>query len=368
MGIKQIISTAIAAIPLTIGTISCDTFRYHDQTAAVQPQQDEDSLRSAILRYLVQPKFSNADLMQQMTGTAAQVQLLDADKQMLYLSIPVERYTETTLQELSIQPNFVEFGTTSSGEFQGNRLVLGRYLLEKPGHYFFRFPSRNFKIAPNREVRIRFPSATYLLSTDELQGFIGNKSVYGGPLRAITTDASGVRTIISNHGAFVARKGESSLERLVSSLVPQAASREQAAQALLDFVTAELRYNHAEAQGDVEVLKRPNEVLMTKGSDCSGKVILYASLLEQADINYRLVYLDNHITVAVQGDYARTNSLHFNLGEQTFFIAETTVPHFQIGRTRLRNSIGIGDLRCLQQPGDGSVLYDAQTGNPLPFQ
>jgi len=79
------------------------------------------------------------------------------------------------------------------------------------------------------------------------------------------------------------------------------------AQRLLDFVTEELDYDPSDAISGIEVLKRPNEVLMTKSSDCSGKVILYASLLEQTNIDYRLVYFDGHIAVAVEGEYGNRN-------------------------------------------------------------
>ena len=86
---------------------------------------------------------------------------------------------------------------------------------------------------------------------------------------------------------------------------------------------------------------------MTKGSDCSGKIILYASLLEQTNTDYRLIYMDDHIAVAVEGDYSDRNELDFNLGDKTYSIAETTANGFQIGASML--NMNIADIKYIQK-------------------
>ena len=88
------------------------------------------------------------------------------------------------------------------------------------------------------------------------------------------------------------------------------------------------------------MLKKPNEVLMTRGSDCSGKVILYSSLLEQTEVDHRLIYADGHITVAVEGNYGDWNNMNFNIGDKVYSIAETTAKGFIIGSSRLQTHIG----------------------------
>ena len=157
------------------------------------------------------------------------------------------------------------------------------------------------------------------------------------------------------------------MERLVSSLTKNESTDEGKTQKLLDFVTEELKYDYSDANSSAEVLKRPNEVLMTGGSDCSGKVILYASLLEQTDVDYRLVYINGHITVAVEGNYGNRNGLSFNIGDTTYSIAETTAKGFQTGRSRLSRNLEIEDIKYIQRPGKDSKIYDAKTGKPLPF-
>jgi len=70
-----------------------------------------------------------------------------------------------------------------------------------------------------------------------------------------------------------------------------------------------MTYNYSEAYEHAKVLKRPNEVLMTGNSDCSGLTILYASLLEQTEADYRLVYAPEHTTVAVAGNFPARNGM-----------------------------------------------------------
>lgn len=366
--LQKIIATGLVAVPLVLGMPGC---KKADETNTSQTRteqvQEGNQLRNTVLSYLSQPKFSNSNFMEHITGTKAELQMLDLRKGMVYLSIPESHFTKEVLGELAVNSDLVEFGKTANGEFSGNRIELGDYVLRKPGNYFFRFPSDNFRVDKKDTISIPYKSANYSITMQELQDFVGNKSVFGGYLNADTgTDRYGRHKVIANHGAFVASKRESSLERLVNSLVRNESTDERKAQRLLDFVTEELKYDYSDANSNAEVLKRPNEVLMTGGSDCSGKVILYASLLEQTDIDYRLVYMDRHITVAVEGNYGDRNGLSFNIGNTTYSMAETTTKGFQIGRSRLKRDI-IEDIKYIQRPAEDSKIYDAKTGKPLPF-
>ena len=368
--LQRIIATGLVAVPLVLGMPGCkkaDNEPNTNQTRTEQVQED-NQLRNTVLSYLSEPKFSNSDFMEQITGTNAELQMLDLREEMVYLSIPERQFKKEALGELAVNPNLVEFGRTANGEFSGSRIELGDYVLKKPGNYFFRFPSNNFRVDETDTVSIPYRSANYSLNMQELQDFVSNKSVFGGYLNADTgTDRYGRHQIIANHGAFVAKKGESSLERLVGPLTRNENTDEGKTQKLLDFVTEELKYDYSDANSSAEVLKRPNEVLMTGGSDCSGKVILYASLLEQTGVDYRLVYINEHITVAVEGDYGNRNGLNFNIGDTTYSIAETTARGFQIGHSRLTQNLGIEDIKYIQRPGEDSKIYDAKTGKALPF-
>ncbi|MAG48014.1 hypothetical protein CL617_05390 [archaeon] len=340
------------------------------QQVQQQPKKQPDKnkrLRQIILNYMAQPKFSNSDLMEQITGTKAELEIFDMDESMLYFSIPTEDYREEDLKKLS--PNDVEFGRTNDGEFMGGRLKLGDYIFNSPGNYFFRFPAKDFEVDPLDEINIKFRNSKYNLTMEELQRFAENSSIYGGSLRVETSRDAVSRTVntFSNHGALVARKGETSLERLVSSIVSNNSSKEQTAQELLDFVTREIKYDGTDNILNSELLKRPNEVLMTKESDCSGKAILYASLLEQTDIDYMLIYTDDHISVAVEGDFKDQNRMSFTSNKKRYSIAETTARGFKIGRSRLNRALGAEEIKYIQIPGENSKIYNARTGQPLSF-
>tara|TARA_Y100000034_G_C6891801_1_gene410395 strand:+ start:1105 stop:2223 length:1119 start_codon:yes stop_codon:yes gene_type:complete len=368
--LQEIIAVGLISLPLALGIPGCEKIKneYNTKIPKTEKIQQENKLRNTILGYLSQPRFSNSDFMEQITGTKAELRMLDLTDGMIYLSIPKIDYTKEIFEKLTLNPSLIEFGKTAGGEFSGERITLGDYVLRSPEDYFFRFPSNHFKVNELDTIRILYESSNYSVSMDELQDFMSNKSIYGGYLSIDTgVDRQGMHHTISNHGAFVAKKGEESLERLVNSIIGSERTKEGKSQRLLDFTTKELEYDHSETNLGVEVLKRPNEVLMSGGSDCSGKVILYASLLEQIDMDYRLVYFDNHIAVAVSGEYAKRNGLNFSMNDTPFSIAETTAKGFQIGNSRLNVDIGIDEIRYIQKPGENSKIYDAKTGKALPF-
>ncbi len=109
-------------------------------------------------------------------------------------------------------------------------------------------------------------------------------------------------------------------------------------------------------------MKRPNEVLLTGVSDCSGLTILYASLLEQAGFEYRRGYFTGHIAVAVKGNFPTRNKMTITYNNETFHLAETTVKGFKIGVTELLQKDLTTELRYIQKPGKGSQIIDVKTG------
>jgi hypothetical protein len=366
--LKEIIAAGLLALPLVAGMPGCKQKEEPVSIVSAEEQlvQKENELRSTVLSYLSQPKFSNSDFMAQVTGTKAELQMWDLDEKMLYLTMPEESFTQEQVAKLSSNPNTVEFGKTSDGKLTGFGVKLGDYNLSVPETYFFRFPSADFKVDQSASVNIPYKSVTYSITMQELQSFANNRNIFGGSLYVDTgTNEYGAKKVIANHGAFVAKKGEKSLERLVNSLAGKETSKEAKAQKLLDFVTSEIKYDMSDAE-DGERLKQPNEVLMTGGSDCSGKVILYASLLEQAGIDYRLIYTEGHITVAVEGNYPDLNDLGFKLGEKSYSIAETTTQGFKIGRTRVQG-LDFDSFKYIQRPGKDSKLVDAKTGFVLSY-
>lgn len=221
-------------------------------------------------------------------------------------------------------------------------------------------PIDNIRINPYSSIDMKYKGVTYKISAQELDDYMTDKSIYSGPMRIFSKDrVQRELNVFGNHGAFVAKPNEPSLTRLANSLITSsdALSRESKIQSLLNFVTGEIYYDESEAKFKGEILKRPDETLLTRRGDCSSKTILMASLLEQIGEDYRLVYYLDHITVAVrQGNFKNLNTLSFTRDGQTWVIAETTLPGFIIGETGIENKNIFRSIQYIQRPGPTSEI------------
>jgi hypothetical protein len=339
---------------------------------AVTPEQ---RTRDTVLLYIAQPRFSGRDLERQVFGDA-RLELLELREKSVYFSFPKATLASGGLDErvrrFTNDPTRVE-----RAKEDGGRLVLGDYSLAESDEKacLLRTPVDNVRVDPNLVVKVPFQRGTYTLTAGELCDFIDNRSVFGGLLNADTgAERDGRPLVMANHGAFVAKPGETSLDRFVDGLLTDIPldgdrAREKRVQRLLDFVSSEIRYDSAEASYDVETLKRPNEVLMSRSSDCSNKTILLASLLEQIGEDYLLVYMPRHITVAVkQGQFKDTNRLDFEWQGERWLVAESTAPGFRIGLDRLARQADFKDILYVQQPRRTSVITRFSTGDDLEFR
>jgi hypothetical protein len=224
-------------------------------------------------------------------------------------------------------------------------------------------PVNNLRLNPYTTLELKFSTAVYTISVKELGGFLADKSIYGGPMRIFSKDRiQREMNVFGNHGAFVAKPNEPSLMRLAGALTSNISlygqnAREQRVQNLLDFVSSDITYDQTEANFKGEVLKRPEETLMARRGDCSSKTILLASLLEQIGEEYRLVYYLDHITVAVRkGNFASANGLTFSREGETWMIAESTVPGFIIGETKVENTLIFSGIQYVQRPGKSNEV------------
>jgi hypothetical protein len=184
-----------------------------------------------------------------------------------------------------------------------------------------------------------------------------------------STSKSQPKVIFANHGIMVAKPNEPSLKRLTDDLLKDVPDdREKRVQRLLDFVSNEIEYSYTEAVAPRETLKRADEVLMTRIGDCSNKTILLASLLEQIGEDYVLLYCPRHITVAVpQGNYADENKLDFVYENKPYLIAESTLPGFQIGKTRVGQFEQLINVNYVQSPKQIDLIFDAKSYTYLNF-
>jgi len=324
-------------------------------SACKQEKQEEvyygnKRLRDVIVSYMSEPMFRNKDFVQQVTGTEADLKLFDADEMTLYFAINKKDFDSSkTLEKICYDPELVEFGFENNGD-----VYLGAYTLKGTERFLFRLPKSDFKVDSTANIKVMIENIEYMITPLELADFADDLSIYGGNRDM----ESGSNKYMANHGAFVARENEPSLLRLTKKITGGEKDKMKIAQLLLDFVTGGIKFNTDEAYGGYEIMKRPNEVLLSGNADCSGMTILYASLLEQAGIDYRLVYFTGHIAVGVGGDFRSDNGLVMKIEGKKYSLAETTVNGFAIGNTRLLKSDITSEIRYVQKPGRDSMFVE----------
>lgn len=335
--------------------------------------QNSDDISHAILMYMAQPFFSGEHMERQLTGVDVKLQQLDlrTTPPMVYWTSPyIEGEPATAAAaahaRLTHRPENIEYADSVAGRL---RFPDGTSIRHSREHgYLFRFPASDFRVEPSAKVSREFrDGVTYDITAAELVQYLRNESVRGGTLRIdLGRLTRGRPEQMYNHDAFVAKAGEPSLKRLVHSLTKDADNREASIQCLCDFVTREIKYSQTEATFDVEVLKRPNETLLSGESDCSGKTILLASLLEQ--IGERYVYLiwndptnerANHIALAVaQGEFPTRNNVStvaLRGDAVPYILIEATADSFQIGISRLTAGDTMRSLSHIQRPGSAQL-------------
>ena len=340
-------------------------------TGCAADKYGDECLRSVLVSYLAQPAFSGLELERQALGEA-HLELYTVDKRELYLSLPADVPVETELAKLLVNPAQIETAQEVNGRWH-----LGDYRLLKSREkgFFCKSALSNLRIRPEQIFEFSLETIKYRLSFRELADFSGNRSTYNGMLRADTgLSEDGNHLVFFNHGAFVAPASEPSLKRMVAELTQDISpadplAREKRVQRLVDVVAEDIAYDFVEATLSYETLKRPNETLMTRQSDCSNKAILLASLLEQLDEDYLLLYVPEHITVGVkQGGFSNRNGLVFRFEGNDWLIAESTTRGFKIGVTRLEDSERLLNVKYVQRPRVKNLIFNLKNMQPLEFR
>lgn len=340
--------------------------------APQKPKKDiysDNNLRDSIVMMLAQPRFSGDIFRQQVLGKA-RMPWFSIPKKEFYFSLPEsnEQDFESEISRFIIDKQKIEFGKEQNGDFVFPEVSLVK---NSDNGYFFKTKLDNLKFDAKSEFSFPFQRGTYILSLREMIDLSNNSQIYGGMVNADSTFKKDGKTLVfANHGIMVAKPKEPSLQRFAGQLIGEGEkNREAKIQTLLDFVTNEIEYDFSEALGGGETLKRPNETLMSRKSDCSNKTILMASLLEQIGEDYLMLYCPHHITVAVpQGEFPNENNLWFEWEGKKFMIAETTLPNFIIGKTKVKDSLKLTSIEYVQRPREKDIIFRADTLRPLEFR
>lgn len=366
----KIIAIAVIALIALVG-IGFGFYQYdkskHKMPDELRADRKNKEINDNAILMLSQPTFSGEEFRKQILGKG-RLQRYDWVNKDVYFSYPQADAKE--FEEFA-QKFFINRAKIEPGKESGGKIQLGKYslMITPESGYFFRTPFDNVKIETNQTVTFPYKTAVYDISLNELNNFVNDSVVYGGRMIAGKSEGQNPMLAFANHGIMVSKPNEPSLNRLIKQLIKdESINREEKIQKLLDFVTNEIEYSYSEALSGSETLKRADETLMTRSADCSNKTILMASLLEQIGEEYLLLYAPSHITVAVpQGNYANENKLDFKWNDKDWLIAETTLPGFQIGKTKVNEAIVLGTINYVQNPKQVDIIFDANSYDLIKF-
>lgn len=353
-----------------VGVVAFYAFRANQvRVADAKDAKFEADTRDTTINMLSHMKFSGEEFREQVLGKG-RMERYERVNEDLYFTYPPasqEEFDEFT------NKFFIDKKKLEMAKEEGGKLSLGGYSAiirdEKP--YFFRTNLKNFKVDPSQVLTFPFNAVNYTISLKETKDFLEDKQVYGGNLVADASSRSiDPMILIANHGIMVGKPNEPSLQRLVQDLLKDVGdNREKKIQRLVDFVSNEIEYSYTEALGGGETLKRPNEILMTRNGDCSNKTILLASLLEQIGEDYLMVYCPKHITIGIpQGNFPNDNKMDIEWENKTWLIAETTLPGFQVGTTKVQDFTKITPINYVQRPKEKNKIFDASSMKVLEFR
>ncbi len=362
---------AIGLIVLIIAGI-VGYFAYQSNKERVQAARDvraEENFRDTAINMLSHSRFSGDEFRAQLLGKG-RLERFERVNDDLYFTYP--RSSQEEFDEF-VNKFFVDKTKLEWAKEKDGKLEMGGYSVAVSDQtpYFFRTSVKNFKVDSTQPLNFPFKTVSYTINLREVKDFLDNTQVYGGNIAVDATQRSSDPTLwFANHGIMVGKPNEPTLQRLVKDLLKDVEdNREKKIQRLVDFVSNEIEYSYTEAFGGGETLKRPNEILMTRNGDCSNKTILLASLLEQIGEDYILLYCPHHITVGVQqGNFPNDNKMDFEWEKKNWLIAETTLPNFQVGITKVAGFDKITPINFVQRPKEKNLIFDANSMKVLEFR
>jgi len=344
-------------------------FYWYSSPVPVDPKEIVAAeIKESVVLLLAQPTFSGDEFRIQLLGRGRLEKYVWREK-VAYFTYPES--PEEEFQEF-LAKYFADVARIEFGKLENGRVVLDSYKMNPSpaATRFFKTSTDNFKLNTDQSVAFPFNGINYVASLDELRRLTNNSLLYGGRLLTqVPERGDQPHMVFANHAIMVSKPDEPTLKRLAADLLKDVGDdREARIQRLVDFVSNEIEYSYTEAVGARETLKRASETLMTRSADCSNKTILLASLLEQINEEYLLLYCPRHITVAVpQGNFVNENGLDFTWNQKPWMIAETTAPGFQIGKSRVLEPNRLTSVQYVQNPKNSDVIFDANSYELLKF-
>ncbi len=323
--------------------------------------------RESLVTLLAYPRQSGVYFEPQLLGRAKlEIIKVEGEDRQIYLYLDESDSKgdrlENAICRVAVIRSKVEVGKEQDGKF-----VFADYsFLRTPEKaMYLRVPLGNLRLDADLQLKFPYLEATYAPTPEELHFLMRNETVFGGMLEAIPDSRAYGQDILYNYGALVAKPSEGSLKRFVAELTNNLAGREQKIQRLVDLVTREIAPKPEEIP--LKVVKRPNEVLMTGEGEYPARAVLLASMLEQLQEEYLLVYSKDFLTVAVkQGQFPAENKFQIKHDGGVWLLIDSQTPGARIGLDLPKKRLG--EVAYIQRPREINVITNLNSGSALPFK
>jgi hypothetical protein len=336
-------------------------------------KQANEAIRESMMSLLAHPKQAGAYIEPQLLGVA-RLELYQLDDKDAYFYLPPSDNSGERLAQaicrIAVDKSRVEVAKDKQGSFV---FANTSFSATPRKAAFLRVPLAYLRIDSDAPLRFPFEGAVYSPTVEEIHYFMRNESLFDasvGHMEAIPDSQSFGQPTIFNCGAVVAKAGEPSLKRFVNDLTKEIAAsdpsaREKKIQRLADLISREIAPNPEE--GELNIVKRASESLMTGLADYRNRAILLGSMLEQIEEDYIFVYSRDYLAVAVkQGGFPAKNEHQLKWEDSNWQLIDLTSPGFRIGQDSPK--IRPPATKYVQRPRQNHIIINPATGRSLSFK
>lgn len=311
-------------------------------------KQKMDAKQETALYYLLNKSLISDTFSRMLFQAPIDFRAMDPEEDLLYFVFSKKLDRDKMLQSIARDTSKIEFAPCENGDcyFGGLRGNVDKIVA-------LRIQTSNLRVDTNMYFPLKLNKAKDSLSFEETHALLDTAIYYGGKQYF---DVGGMPA--ANLGALVMKKNESSpIYKIAQRLKKNATKQEKIIQNVQDFVANEITYSYADIWYRREIFQRAHEVLISGFGDCSGKTVLMASLLEQLDIPYQILYYKNHVNIGVLGNFSSLNKYNCEIGGDKYYLSECTCVNFQIGTSLLEDDV-LDELSFYQYPKKSSAIYD----------
>lgn len=299
------------------------------------------------LHYLLHQSLISDTFSRMLFEEAIDFRAMDPKKNLLYFVFSKKLNKMDMVNLIAIDTTQVEYAPCENGpcNFGGLRGNVDKI-------YALRISTFNLKVDSNMFFPMKLESFKDSLAFEDVR-YLQDSSLYyiSNPFFDINGQAA------ANLGHLVMKKDkQSAIYKLAHRLKGKTKKEEKIIQQIQNFVANEIKYSYLDMWYRQEVLQRPHDVLISGFGDCSAKTVLMASLLEQLDIPYQILYYKNHVNIGVEGKFSNKNKYSCTIRNKKYYLAECTCKDFEIGVSILEKDV-LPELSYYQYPRKDDKIY-----------